>query len=326
MHGRRFLSIPGYLLAWLVLVAGAPFYMPLFVLVDLLRGSRFVAVRSAAFLIVFFSCEMLGLAACAGLWLWRLVTRPDDERWQDLHYRLEAWWGSTIFDAVVHLFGLRLEVEDDAELGRGPFLLLARHASSADALLASALVCRPHGLRLRYVLKRELLWDPCLDVVGLRLPNVFVDRFSDDSAHEVARIAPLARDLGPHDGIMMYPEGTRFTPAKRERILERLRERGDAASLAHAESLESVLPPRPGGTLALLAAAPNADVVICEHAGFEGTASIGQIWRGALVGRRVRVRFRRIRRSEIPAGNTEALAWLRDEWRRVDAWVGAKDT
>jgi hypothetical protein len=100
-----------------------------------------------------------------------------------------------------------------------------------------------------------------------------------------------------------------------------LRRGGDAPALEAAEALASVLPPRPGGTLALLAAAPEVDVVVCEHVGFEGTASIGQIWRGALVGRTVRVRFRRIRRSEIPAESTAALAWLRDEWRRVDAWI-----
>ena len=99
MRGRRFLTIPGYLLAWLLCVAAAPFYMPLLVLVDLLRGRRAVAVRSAAFLIAFFSCEMLGLAACAGLWLWKLTVRPDEERWQRAHYRLQAWWGSAIFGA-----------------------------------------------------------------------------------------------------------------------------------------------------------------------------------------------------------------------------------
>jgi hypothetical protein len=57
---------------------------------------------------------------------------------------------------------------------------MLRHASIGDTLLASALVGRPHGIFwLRYVLKRELLWDPCLDVVGNRLPHVFVDRASD---------------------------------------------------------------------------------------------------------------------------------------------------
>jgi 1-acyl-sn-glycerol-3-phosphate acyltransferase len=320
MPGRRFLTIPGYLLAWLLCVAAAPFYMPLLVLVDLLRGRRAVAVRSAAFLIAFFSCEMLGLAACAGLSIWKLTVRPDEERWQRAHYRLQAWWGSAIFGAVVHIFGVRIEVEGEAGLDRGPYLLLVRHASSADTLLASALVSRRFGIRLRYVIKRELLWDPCLDVVGHRLPNVFIDRFSDDSDREIERLRDLARDLGPRDGILTYPEGTRFTPARRERILERLRAKGDAEALADAEALESVLPPRPRGTLALLAAAPEADVVICMHAGFEGTASLAQIWRGALVGRNVRVKFRRICRSEIPDGDAEALAWLLGEWRRVDAW------
>jgi 1-acyl-sn-glycerol-3-phosphate acyltransferase len=241
----------------------------------------------------------------------------------ELHFRLESWWGSLLFAAVVRLFGLRVEVEGegDADLGRGPYLLLLRHASTGDTLLASALVSRPYGVRLRYVLKRELLFDPCLDIVGNRLPNVFVDRFSDDSAREVRRVRELARDLGPRDGVLVYPEGTRFSQVKRRRVLEVFDQRGDAKMLEYARSLASVLPPRPGGTLGLLEAAPQADVVICEHTGFEGTASLADVWRGALLGRRVQVRFRRIPRREIPSEPGARAAWLLDEWQQVDAWV-----
>ena len=151
-------------------------------------------------LTVYLSCEILGMVAASTLWVWKVASRTDAERWTDLHFRLEAWWGATLFRAVVRLFGLRIEVEGDADLGRGPYLLLLRHASTVDTLLASALVSRPHGLRLRYVLKRELLWDPCLDIVGHRVPNVFVDRFSDESSQEIRRLQALAQDLGPQIG------------------------------------------------------------------------------------------------------------------------------
>jgi 1-acyl-sn-glycerol-3-phosphate acyltransferase len=321
MLQRRLLTIPGYTIGWALWLAAVPVWLPVAILVDLFRRSHGVALRSAAVVSIYLSCELVGMLASGGLWMWMRIRAVDTERWEGIHFRLEAWWGATLFRAVVRLFGLRLEIESDADLGRGPYLLLLRHASTADTLLASALVSRPHGLRLRYVLKRELLWDPCLDIVGHRLPNVFVDRFSEESAREVRRVQTLARGLGARDGILLYPEGTRFSEAKRRRVLERFHEKGDAKLLEYARSLASVLPPRPGGTLGLLEAAPEADVVICAHTGFEGAASLGEIWRGALLHRVIRVQFRRIPRDEIPTEREARIAWLREEWQRVGAWV-----
>jgi 1-acyl-sn-glycerol-3-phosphate acyltransferase len=295
-------------------------------IVDALRRNRGAALRSAVFLTYYLSCEALGIAISAGLWAWTRAFPVGAERWAELHYRLEAWWGTALLRGVVRVFGLRLEVEDDADLARGPYLLLVRHSSSGDTLLASALVSRPHGTRLRYLFKRELLWDPCLDIVGNRLPNVFVDRFSDDAAREIRRARELARGLGPRDGLLISPEGTRFSEEKRSRVLERLQREGDANMLDYARSLQFVLPPRPGGTLGLLEAAPEADVVVCTHTGFEGAASLAHIWRGSLVHQTVRVQFRRIPRDAIPKGRDARLAWLLEEWRRVDAWVASHRT
>jgi 1-acyl-sn-glycerol-3-phosphate acyltransferase len=306
MLWRRVMTVPGYTIAWLLWLGAAPLWLSLAIVVDLVRRSRGVALRSGAVVTVY---------------LWKSLLPVDAERWTDIHFRLEAWWGTTLFRAVVRLFGLRLEVEGDADLGRGPYLLLVRHASTADTLLASALVSGPWGLRLRYVLKKELLWDPCLDIVGHRVPNVFVDRSSEDSAAEVRRVQELARDLGPRDGILIYPEGTRFTHAKRRRILDRFQRNGDAKMLEYARSLAFVLPPRPGGMLGLLEAAPEADIVVCAHTGFEGAASLAHIWRGALVHQVIRVQFRRIPRDEIPSGRDARIAWILEQWQRVDAWV-----
>jgi 1-acyl-sn-glycerol-3-phosphate acyltransferase len=321
---RRFITIPGYVIAWFLWLGAAPLWLPLALVVDVVRRSQSVVFRSAVLVTVYLTCEVMGLAACAGLWAWKRILRVDAERWTDLHFRLEAWWGTTLFQAVVRVFGLRLEVEDEADLGRGPYLLLSRHASTADTLLASALVSKPYQLRLRYVLKQELLWDPCLDIVGNRLPNVFVDRFSGDSMSEVRRVQELARNLGPRDGILIYPEGTRFSAAKRQRVFDRFHQKGDAKMLEYARALAFVLPPRPGGTLGLLEAAPEADVVVCAHTGFEGAASLAQIWKGALVHQVIRVQFRRIPRDEISTEPEARIAWILEEWQRVDAWVASR--
>jgi hypothetical protein len=320
---RRLITVPTYLAAALLWLGAAPLWLPLAAVVYLVRRSPGVALRSGAFLGVYLACELAGMAACAGLWLWKACVGIEAERWLELHFRLEAWWGSTLLGAVVRIFGMRLEVEGDAGLGRGPYLLLLRHASSGDTLLPAALVSRAHGMHLRYVLKRELLWDPCLDIAGNRLPNVFIDRFSDDSSGEVRRIQELARNLGPTDGLLIYPEGTRATAARRARALDRFRRQGDTKMVEYVRGLECLLPPRPGGTLGLLDAAPEADIVFCAHTGFEGAASLAHIWQGGLVHRRVRVQFRRIPRGEVPTGRAARAAWLLDEWRAVDAWVAS---
>jgi len=302
-------------------LAAAPIWLVLTVVVDVLRRSNGVALRSAALVTVYLSCEIVGIAVSGALWVWRVLRQIEPERWTDLHFRLEVWWGTTLFRSVVWIFGLRVKVEGDADLGRGPYVLLLRHSSTADTLIASALVSWPYGVRLRYVLKREHLWDPCLDIVGNRVPNAFVDRSSDDVAQEVRRVQELARDLGARDGVLIYPEGTRFSAVKRTRVLDRLELSGDARMLEYAKSLAAVLPPRPGGTLGLLDATHESDVIVCAHTGFEGTASLGDIWKGALVNRVVRIHFRRIPRSEIPTDRESRIAWLLEEWKRVDAWV-----
>ena len=65
----------------------------------------------------------------------------------------------------------------------------------------------------------------------------------------------------------------------------------------------------------------GADVVICAHHGLDGFASIGDLWRGGLVRRTVRIRF-----SRFPAprfGGREArTAWLWQRWHEVDDWIG----
>jgi 1-acyl-sn-glycerol-3-phosphate acyltransferase len=323
---RRLVSIPLYLAALTLALATAPLWIPAAALVDLARRRRAVALRTLVLITWYLVCEALGLAAVAALWLARPLARWDAERWRELHFRLQNWWGATLFRGIVRCFSLRLEVEgaQAARLGEGPYLLLVRHASSGDTLLALELIGRAYRMRLRYVLKRELLSDPCLDLAGNRLPHVFVDRFSEHPEHEIAHIRELARGLGPRDGVVIYPEGTRFSEAKRARVLARFARLGEAEWLAYAQGLRRVLPPHPGGVLGLLEAAPGADVVVCMHTGFEGAASLGQLWRGDLLGSRVRVRFLRIARAQVPESGDARIAWLRALWQQVDAWVAGE--
>jgi len=323
---RRLLTVPAVLGLALASVLLAPLWIPALALVDLLRPvRRGAALRAATMLTVYLQCEAIGLVVAALVWIATPGrSRAARQRFLRRNAALQGWWATALFGAALRIYGMRLDVDGADEPARGPLLLLPRHASVADTLLPAVLVSAPHGIRLRYVLKRELLWDPCLDVVGNRLPNVFVRRGSEDSAREIAAVTELGRDLGPDEGVLIYPEGTRFDAAKRERVLARLRASGDAPRVLRAERLRHVLPPRRGGPLALLDAAPGADVVFCAHSGLEGAATLADLWRGELVGAVVRVRFWRVPRHEIPAEPDARVAWLDAWWERIDAWIGAK--
>jgi 1-acyl-sn-glycerol-3-phosphate acyltransferase len=182
-----------------------------------------------------------------------------------------------------------------------------------DTLLPATIISKQGGIALRYVLKRELLADPALDLAGNRLPNVFIDRAAADASARAA-IRRLARDLGPDDGVLIYPEGTRFSEAKLRRL------QGKAGSGPGAPEFRSVLPPRPGGTLAILEAT-DADVVVLAHHGLEGLATVREIWAGDLVGSRISVRMWRVDREEIPTGRAERVEWLHALWTEIDEWV-----
>lgn len=318
---RRAVSVPLFLALGAVHLGALPVTLPLAAAWDLLRRNGFATVRFALFLAVYLGCEALGIVAALALRLLALVA-PSGDRAR--HYALQRWWAGSLFDGLRALYGFTLSVEGAGALeAGGPLIALVRHASTADTLLPMELFARRAGLRPRYVLKHELLWDPSLDLVGHRIPNAFVRRGSGDAAREVARVAALAEGLGPRDAVVLYPEGTRFSPTRRDRALAAL-ERDDPARYARVRGMRDVLPVRPGGVLALLAAAPSADVLFCVHRGWEVTASLGSLARGGMRGARVDAMMWRVAAAEVPREPSAALAWLDAQWARADAWLAAR--
>jgi 1-acyl-sn-glycerol-3-phosphate acyltransferase len=316
--GRRSVTIPAYLGLTGLALAALPVMLPLAAAVDLARASRFALSRTTLMVCAYLAMESAGIAAAAAAWLARPLAGPRYAAW---NFRLQCLWGSGLFAAARRLYGLRLEEAGAEALAEpAPILLLLRHASVADTLLPAVLVSSRTGRRLRYVMKRELLWDPCLDLVGQRLPNAFVRRGTGDAA-ETALVHRLALGLGPDEGVLLYPEGTRFTPQRRRRALDRIARSADAKLLERASSLQWLLPPRLGGVLALLDAAPGTDVVFGVHTGLEGVRSVADVAAGALIGRRIQVEFRRVSAGSIPASREQRIEWLYDQWAQLDAWL-----
>ena len=254
---------------------------------------------------------------------WALASGGTGYDWCDLATNSRLGWGNLLWDSARVIFRLRIEIEG-LELARpGPILILSRHASIIDNLLPSQLFSRAHGMTLRYVIKRELLMDPALDIAGSWLPNHFVDREAKDPEAEIEALRRLGSGLTKNDGLLIFPEGSRFTKEKQQRALTSLAKRNPRFH-RHVAGLLHLMPPHPGGALAMLEAS-SADVVLLAHHGFDGFAQIKDIWAGGMVGKLVRVRVRRVPFNEIPEGRGHRTEWLFKVWQEMDDWISSLD-
>ena len=314
---RRAITVPGLFGLAIALVLTMPLWLPLTILLDILRlRFRLPSTRLLAFGVCWSWLEVAGVVAAFALWA---TGRRGNLA---AHYSLQRWWATNLLRALGATCGITLQAEGAEAFHPGPVLLFARHASLADSLVSAYVVVELAGMQPRFVLKRELLGDPCLDIVGHRMPNHFLDRGANDSAPELASIAGLVTDLGPRDVGIIFPEGTRANPVKRAAALARIAER-DPDRARRLAVLGHLLPPRPGGAQAMAAGAPEADVVLAWHVGFEGLDTFGGIL--AALGRRfppIRFVARRVPAAQVPRDERFA-AWLDEQWVRMDAEVGA---
>ena len=299
---------------WVVLTALAPVWIPATLAIGVVRRRSFVVLRLSMFFWTYLAIELIGLVGAAGIYL---VAARNIERRHDLFFHLECWWGSSLFKWLCRFLSLSTSIEGEDQILPGPVLVFIRHASIIDTAVPVAFLSKPKGLRLRYVFKRELLVDPCIDVAGHASPNYFIDR--GGSAHEeLAGVRQLAENLGD-EGVLLYPEGTRFTERKKRIALERLA-KTHPELVPVAEAFKHSLPPKAGGALSLLDAAPDADVLIIAHRGLEGLAEVTDLLSGAVVGQEVQIRIWRINAADIPQGEARRR-WLFDWWKRVDDFV-----
>ena len=312
---RRLVSVTALVGAAVVLLLLLPVWLPIAVVVDLVRGRfRLPIARLLAFGLCWAWLETCGITVAAVLWL------TGRRRDTGAHYRLQQWWAARLMSALGATTGLRFETPGAAALTPGPVVLLCRHASLADSLLSAWVITTSAAMDPRYVLKRELLADPCLDVVGNRLPNHFLDREATDSSAELAALRDLAAGLTDSQVAVIFPEGTRASAAKRARAMARIQERQPERA-ARLDGLRHLLPPRPAGAAALVAGHPTADVVVAWHVGFDGLDTFGGILRHlATRPRTVEFHARRIPRSEVPDPEQgEAFTrWLDDAWLEAD--------
>lgn len=314
---RRAASISGLFLAAVLLLVLLPVWIPISIVADLARGRiRLPVARLLLFALGWAWLESASVVIAFGLW----GTRQSNNH--EAHYRLQTWWAANVLGLLRATTGIRVMAENVEQLRPGPAVLLCRHASLADSLVSAWVITSLADMRPRYVLKRELLIDPCLDIVGNRLPNYFLDREASDSQVELDALRRLSTGMDERDIAVIFPEGTRASPKKRERVMQRLMER-DPVRAERVRALRHLLPPRPAGSAALIAGSPDADVVIGWHVGFDGLDTFGGILHHlAHKPMPVRFRARRIARAEVPSGPA-FTEWLDEVWLQADGDVHA---
>jgi 1-acyl-sn-glycerol-3-phosphate acyltransferase len=321
---RRLLSVSGLALVFVLLTLLSPVLCAAALLFDVVRWlgkQKSATSRMLAMLWFYLGAELVGVLSLIWVWFAAGVGAKRSERLLQKTAFVQQAWTASLLWFVQKLYRAPLSVEGEENIQPGPLLVLIRHSSLVDTLLPVVLLSKRHQILMRYVLKRELLWDPCLDIAGNRLPNYFVDRQSENREEEFAGIATLAKDLTANDGVLIYPEGTRFSPKKLAKIQEKLAgtPEGDWAQRYHC-----LLPPKIGGVSALLDANPGADVLLMAHHGLEKVSHWRSVWQGELVGQTISVKLWRIARAEIPAEREARKLWLHEQWLALDEWLLSK--
>jgi 1-acyl-sn-glycerol-3-phosphate acyltransferase len=177
----------------------------------------------------------------------------------------------------------------------------------------------------RIVLKDTLQWDPAVDVMLNRLPTRFIAPRPDDPPdHQERQIADLATALDENDAFVIFPEGGNFTPRRRLRAIDRLRRLGHWRMADRAARMRYVLAPRPGGVVAALSSAPEADVMLVAHAGLDHLLTASDIWRALPTEMTITMRWWRVPAADIPHGRDAQIEWLFGWWERIDAWIAGR--
>jgi 1-acyl-sn-glycerol-3-phosphate acyltransferase len=315
---RRVTVTPLALAFELALLAASPLLTALAALLSPLFGGR-RPLRALAFVLAYASGQVGAVAACA--WLWAFGRTAD----QEAHYAVMRWFVGWIARAAFRTGRVKLTVRDseraEAALAarERPLIVLSIHSGEGDSLLVLDHLVRRHRRRPRIVMHRALALDPLIDVIGRRLPNRFIDPRGGDIEVEIAE---MSRGLGAEDAVLIFPEGGNVTAARRLRAIKRLLRRGHRRQARRAEAMRHLAAPRPGGALAALEGAPDADVVFFAHHGLPD--SVREAWRALPHRTEIEIELWLVPREQIPADPQARIDWLFRWWATLDAWLEAR--
>lgn len=274
--------------------------------------------------VVHLSLESVALVELLGLWIasgfgWR-IRAPYFQR---IHYEIARVYLVVFFREARRVLRLKIETVGPApQAGPGePLLVFCRHAGPGDSFTLMYALMHWYDREPRVVLKESLAWDPMLGVLLSRLPSRFISPRGAGGRDLEAEVGELARNLDANDAFVIFPEGGNFTPERRERAINRLKGLGLHRMAERAEKMIHVLAPRPGGVLAALDAAPEADVLLVAHTGLDHVVSLPDVWRSLPMDKRLQMGWWRIPREDVPEDREGRIEWLFEWWSQVDLWV-----
>jgi 1-acyl-sn-glycerol-3-phosphate acyltransferase len=274
--------------------------------------------------ILYLTGESVLLLVMLGLWLaagfGRRLRTP---YFEGIHYDLVQGLLWVLFAEARRVLALRIETDGpspDAYPGT-PLIVACRHAGPGDSFTLIHALMDWYHREPRVVLKDTMAWDPMIDAMLHRIPARFITPGGKPGLDLEAQIADLARGLDENDAFVIFPEGGNFTPERRRRGIQRLRRLGLERMARRAERMTNVLAPRPGGLLAALDAAPEADVVLVAHTGLDHLVQVRDIWRELPMDKVLVMRWWHVSREEIPEDREARIEWLFAWWERIDTWI-----
>lgn len=321
---RRPIAVVGLLASTILIPVVAPIALVVAAVIDLVRrDSRFRRVRAVLLISGLVLIDFAGMVITAVVWLFSPVgLGVDRPKMQKRYGKVMTWWTTRLLRVISRTTPLPLDLSQlDPELLTGNAIVIGRHRSLLDAILPSVIL-GGQKRTVRYTLKDDLQYNINIDLVGQRMGHVFVNRSPEDLEEQLEPIRELGRTIDKDSVGVIFPEGTFFNEKRKARAIASLRRR-DPRHADIAETMQFLLPPRPAGTLALLEGAPDADIIMLGHVGFEALGSIRSILRNLGGNHSIVAKAWRFARAEVPSEPAAQIDWLFDRWKELDTWVAS---
>jgi 1-acyl-sn-glycerol-3-phosphate acyltransferase len=326
---RRPITITVWLVMSVVCLTLSPVLLALAALVSAVTRCL-QALIFARLVVTYFALELATLLACGALWTASCGgLLMGTELFQRLHYRLLRWFVHGLAARWSALLEIDVPAQEPTEATRAlqsdrPLLFFSRHAGPGDTILLIDRLLTRFDRFPSVVFKRSIAIDPCVDLIGHRLPHAILDTSAQEESEQ--RIEKVAAGLRGRGVLLLFPEGGNFTTERRRRAIRKLWRTGRQRQAAQAEHMSHVLPPRPTGALAALRGNPRADVIFGAHSGLGLAAFPREIWQQTPLRKTFNTHMWLSPAAEHPTEPEAQIAWIYDWWKRLDAWIEEQGT
>jgi 1-acyl-sn-glycerol-3-phosphate acyltransferase len=289
--------------------------------VDLVRKTS--VTRGGFFITNYLLFQLIGLVMLFDVWIrYYLLKGGDSPIYREKTHWVQRVWADYLFRTTKYILGVKFHVHSGYEFGDRKIILAARHTSVGDTFMPLVFASIPYQKKLGFVMKKELEWDPAIDFAVSHLDHIFITRGSVDAATEIAQVGMLAKSA-ELDGVVIFPEGTRFTQKKWNQVRRSMEENGNEELADWMDANPNVLPPRPGGFLALLENNEEADVVFLAHRGFENARTFRDVVNGSFAGSDLHIKYWGIKFEDVPNDESERRTWIMENWEIVNDFTSS---